>query len=165
MTAHPDLLKRIETAGRDEILEAGRYFADKLAGDSPDLTIARELAQGIARNPFAQVPALEELSRAMLMAGAQDDELAGDVEDALDGAARKHFVLGGLEIVALAALAVIATRVIVTKGIGETTRKESIVIRPDGGIERTVDETTKAITISEDLAAMFRGMAGKKAGA
>jgi hypothetical protein len=90
--------------------------------------------------------------------------LAGDVEDALDGAARKHFVLGGAEIVALAALTVIALRVIVTRGVGEVTTKESTTVHADGSIVVVIDKTTKAITITEDLAAMFRGFFGKKEG-
>ena len=164
MAANPDLLKRIEGASRDEVLEAGRFFADQLAGDSADLKAAKDFAQGVARNPFAQVPALEQLSRALLAAGAQDPKLAVDVEDALDGATRKHFVLGGTEIVALAALAVIALRVIVTRGVGETKSNRRITVHPDGRVELVVDESTKAITITEDLAAMFRGLVGKQPG-
>ena len=164
MPANPDLLKRIEAASRDEVLEAGRYFADRLAGESADLKTAKDLAQGVARNPFAQVPALEQLSRAMLTAGAQDVDLAADVKDALDGAARKHFVLAGYEIVALATLAVIAFRLIVTKGVGETNTQKSITVHPDGRVEVVVDEASKAITITEDLAVIFRGLVNKNVG-
>jgi Na+-transporting NADH:ubiquinone oxidoreductase subunit NqrA len=162
VTQHQDLLKRINGASRDEVLEAARYFADHVAGGSADLKTAKALAQGLAKNPFAQVPALEELSRALLVAGANNPPLSAAVEDALDGAARKHFVLGGLEIVALACLAVTALRVVVAKGVGEEKHKESITIRPDGTVVVVVDKSKKAITITEDLAAIFRGLVGTK---
>lgn len=79
---------------------------------------------------------------------------------ALDAAARKQFVLGGAEIVALAVVAVIALKVVITKGVGQSGSSTRVTMYPDGRVDIAFDESKKAVTITEDLAAMVLGTLG-----
>jgi len=164
MSTDPLLLARIDAASREEVLEAARFFSRKLAADSPELASTQALAQGLARQPFAHMEGLELLCRALLAAGARDPELTPEVTRALDGAARKQFILGGTEIVALAVIAVIALKVVITGGKGQTQQTTHLTMHPDGRVDLIVDKSSKAITITEDLAALFRGTPGQKNG-
>lgn len=155
MPADPQLLARIDAASREEVLEAARFLSRKLAAGSPELAPTQELAANLARRPFAHVEGLEKICRALLAASAHDPALAPEVTRVLDGAGRKQFILGGAEIVALAVVAVIALKVVITGGKGRTETKRRVVIHPDGRVDLSVEESERAITITGDLAALF----------
>lgn len=164
MSADPQLLARIDAANREEVLEAARFFSRKLAAGSPELAPTQALAADLARQPFAHVEGLEKICRALLAAGAYDPALASEVTRALDGAGRKQFILGGAEIVALAVVAVIALKVVITGGKGQSQQYTHMTMHPDGRIDLIIDKSSKAISITEDLAALFRGTPGQENG-
>jgi hypothetical protein len=164
MSADSQLLARIDAATREEVLEAARFFSRKLAAGSPELAPTQALAADQFRQPFAHVEGLEKICRALLAAGARDPALASEVTRALDGAGRKQFILGGAEIVALAVVAVIALKVVITGGKGQTETKTRVVMHPDGRVDLSVEESERAITITGDLAALFGITPAKQSG-
>jgi hypothetical protein len=149
-----EVIDRIHSLRRDQALEAARFVAKSLAGNEPADADAPEL-KAISEEPYRHLPDVEVLARLVLLSAAATPEGATQVEQAIAGAQRKQFILGGAEIVMLAALAVVALKIVVTKGKGKTTQR--IKIRMVGGkpvVE--IEEIQESISISKDLAAILR---------
>ena len=149
-----DLAARVMSLPREIVLEAARFVAEDLVTDPPT---AGEVAW-VGDQPLAHVQDVEVLARLVLLCRSMEGEQgASEVEAAISGAGRKNLVLGGLEIVALAGLGVVALRLILTKGKVTDEKVEMIQDPRTGAWSVTAKRTEKPIAISGDLATVFRG--------
>jgi hypothetical protein len=153
-----ELIDRIHSLTRDQALEAARFVAKSLAGDEPADANIPEL-KAISEEPYRHLPDVEVLARLVLLSTAVTPEGAAQVEQAIAGAQRKQFILGGAEIVMLAALAVVALKIVVTKGKGKTTRRIKIRM-VDGEPVVEIEEIQESVSISKDLAAILHARLG-----
>lgn len=111
-----ELIVRIKALSREETMEAALALGAELdTGEEPQGE-ARRFVDEVEQAPLRHVEETEDLARVLLLAAAADDEYAPTVRRVLDAVGTKAFILGGLEIVALAALAVTALHIVVSKG-------------------------------------------------
>lgn len=151
-----ELIERIQKVDRDEAIEAARFFTRGLTKSEGKQALADDRVESLKEAPFSHVEAIEALARAVLIAGAQDPKSANDVAISLDGAARKQFVLGGSEIVALAALSVVALKIIVDRNkIKKTTKVEYVGGKMTVSYEETPVTTSIGGVLGQILRAYF----------
>jgi hypothetical protein len=153
MTDTEDLIQRILGADRETVYEAAQLYAATLEpefdGELPDHPLLRE--------PADHPGDVEDLARVLLLVAVESDP--AEVALALDGAGRRQVVLGGAELVALAALGVGALHVLVSRGRTREVRTRQVREGADG--EREVVETIETTYgISGQLGSLLRGILG-----
>lgn len=153
-----DLIAKINGLTRDQAIEAAGFVSQSLAGDEPIDQNAPAL-KAIVAEPYSHLPDVEALARLILISAASTEQGAKEVDQAISGTGRKNLILGGMEIVALAALGVVALRIIVTGGRGRTERTLE-VLEKDGKPYVKMKEVEEPISITSDLAAILRGTLG-----
>lgn len=155
------LIRTIQQLSRDEAIEAARFLGRSVVEDEPaphrDTTLAP-----IAEEPYGHLPDVESLARLLLLVAASTPGGADEVERAIAGVGRKQLVLGGAEIVALAALAVVALRILVTGGRGRSARRVKLY-DTDGRPRVEIEEIDEPISISADLAQILHPVLGRDA--
>jgi hypothetical protein len=111
-----DLVEQIQKLTREEALEAAGYVADRITDEcEPDIAAEDQLT-AITDQPYAHLEDIEQMARLLLMEAATTDEYQDYVRSAVEGAGKKQIILGGMEIVALAVVALGALHVILSKG-------------------------------------------------
>jgi hypothetical protein len=152
------LANSIEELPRDQALEAARFLAEAM-----DVTPGgsdTKAVEPLTVQPFQNIEEIDQLARLLLLAAASDPELEGKVRQAIDGAGHKQFIFGGLEIVALAVLAITALHVVITKGKKSESEKIKIEEKPDGTTVTTIDRKV-TYGISAKLAGVLNSYFGK----
>jgi hypothetical protein len=150
-----ELLNRVMALPRESAIEAARFVAAEVTGDVPDQQV-EQAGAWVSKQPFAHVGDVEALARILLCAQALSGaEEAARVERAIAGSGRQNLVLGGLEIVALAGLGVIALQVVLTGGKLVT---EEVTYGEDADGRRTVTvrRVEKPLVLSDSLAAIVK---------
>jgi hypothetical protein len=123
---------RIKALPSDEAMEAALTLQDAF-GLEVDAEDSDAYVAEVAETPDAYVSEVEDLARLVLLAGAVDPELRPTVEEALDAVGQRNFILGGADIVALAALgAFVFTSV---QSGGKASEEEKLKINKDGSLE------------------------------
>lgn len=152
------VIEIITSLPRDRAIEAARFVASEIAGASDGRS--QEVGAWAAGSPFTHIGDVETLSRLVLIARALSGaEGADSVERAIEGSGRKNLVLGGVEIVALAGIGVIALQLILTGGkLIETEITYSH--DADGKPIITTRRTEKELPLSNALAAVLRPLFG-----
>lgn len=139
------LVKTIKELPRDQAMEAARFLAEAMA-----VTVDKRGATAVeplTTEPYESLEEIDQLARLLMLASAADPELEDEVRSAIEGAGRKQFIFGGAEIVALAALAVSALHVVMTKGKKGETEKIKVEEKSDGTTVTTIDrKVTYGIT-------------------
>jgi hypothetical protein len=147
-----DLISRIRLLSREEAMEAGLALGEDLiesADQSAPLTAASaSFVASVEASPLEHIEDVEELARVMLVAAAADPEFGPVVGEILDAVGRKAFLLGGSEIVALAAVAVSALHVVISKGRRAVSKTTTLRFGPDGGVTEFVIEDKVEFGIS-----------------
>jgi ferric-dicitrate binding protein FerR (iron transport regulator) len=124
-----ELVRRIEALPRELVFEAAYGMSRRIAaGGDLDAGQRAQLGDFLAA-PERHLGDIEQVGRLVLLGAAATPAYQPAVEKALDNAGRRNLVLGGAEIVALAALGVYALQVLLSKG---------------RTIDTTVTTTTKA---------------------
>jgi hypothetical protein len=82
------------------------------------------------------------------------------VREILDAVGRRAFILGGLEIVALAALAVAALHVVISKGRRDRNKELTVKFGPNGEVTEMVFSEKETFGISADLGGIVAGAVG-----
>jgi hypothetical protein len=152
------LANSIEALPRDQALEAARFLAEAMdvtSGESDTKAV-----EPLTTQPFQNIEEIDQLARLLLLAAASDPELEEKVRQAIDGAGHKQFIFGGLEIVALAVLAITALHVVITKGKKSESEKIKIEEKPDGTTVTTIDRKV-TYGISAKLAGVLNSYFGK----
>lgn len=149
---------RINKLGREQLIEAAGFVCRSLVGDEVVDETAPAL-QAIAEQPYRHLPDVESMSRLILISVASTPEGEKEVRDAIAGVGRRQFVLGGTEIVALAALGVVALKIIVTRGRGKINR--TITYFDDHGkAYAKVEEVEEPVSITSELSTILRSYFG-----
>ena len=157
----PELITRIQAFTREEAMEAALSLAQELqTGDVPQGEALR-FVQAVRAAPLQHVEATEELARIILIAAATDEDLAPTVAEILGAIGAKAFILGGLEIVALAGLAVVALHIIISKGRTRESKDLTLEFDPHGNVTKMVVHQTTNYDIPADL----KGIVAQAAGA
>jgi hypothetical protein len=141
------------TLPRETVLEAATFIAEELAPDAE----SEPEATWVGSQPFTHVGDVEALARFILLGRALDgpDGLA-EVEAAIEGSGKKNLVLGGMEIMALAGLGVIALRILVKRGQLTEKTVQMQQDRKTGSWSAVVKEIEKPVSISDELAAVLQ---------
>lgn len=146
-----ELSDRIASLDRTSAYEAAQFVAVEL-GAQPDGDVP---ASPLVDDPLAHQDDVEDLAKVVLLTAAEVDPAM--VERALDGVGQRQIVFGGLELVALAILAVGALHIIVTKGkSGESTSTR--VEKDANGKEVVTTRTETRYAISDTLGGMLRSI-------
>jgi len=91
----------------------------------PEIGAERKL-KIISDQPYQHLEEIEQMARLLLMEAATTGGYQGYVRSAVEGAGKKQVILGGMEIVALAAISLGALHVILSKGkTSERTMKKN----------------------------------------
>jgi hypothetical protein len=153
------LVEEIGRLSRAEALEALGYLADALqVSDEPDLPRA-DLLGDWEEHPYEHLSEMEELARILLQCAALTPEIEGAARTAVAGVGRKQLVLGGLELVALAILALGVAQVLVSKG---REREEVLEIEEEeNGRKRRLTWRGTSFGISKELANVLRAAGGR----
>jgi hypothetical protein len=156
------LSERIEKLNREQVIEAAQFLSRSLtegqkAGEAENAALAQLKAR-----PFKYLGEVEQLARIILLAAAANPEYEEEVEKALAGTGHKQIILGGMEIVALAGIGLVALHVIVTRGKSKE-NLETEIISPDGTKVKTSKTTSYGISSSlgDILKNYFGGLGGK----
>jgi hypothetical protein len=153
-----DLINKINGLTREQAMEAAEFISQSLVGDEPvDQNLPA--VQKIAAEPYRHLPDVECLSRLILIGAASTEKGAEEVERAISGTGKKQVILGGVEIVALAALGVVALRIIVTRGRGRSEQTFEILDKA-GKPSVKIKNIEEPISITEDLATIVKGALG-----
>src|SRR5215831_2651122 len=161
-----DLLNRILTLPRETAIEAARFVAAEVAGDVSDEEVEQSGAW-VGEQPFSHVHDVEMLARVLLcVQAASGPDGAARVENAIAGSGRQNLVLGGVEIVALAGLGVIALQVILTRG-KVVDKTMTYGVDSNNNLTLTIQRNEKPLVLSDSLTAvvkplfsMFKGSSG-----
>ena len=153
-----NLINKINGLTRDQAMEAAGFISQSLVGDE---AVDQNLPalQKIAAQPYSHLPDVECLARLILIGAASTEEGAEEVERAISGTGKKQVILGGMEIVALAALGVVALRIIVTRGRGRSEKTFELLDKA-GKPSVKIKDVEEPISITEDLATIFKGALG-----
>lgn len=120
-----ELIEQINKLTRDQALEAAGFISDVITeGDEPNIDAESKL-KSITDEPYKNLEEIEQMARLLLMKAAMLEEYRNDVKSAIEGAGKKQFILGGTEIVALAAISLCALHVVLSKAKsyeGKTTK-------------------------------------------
>src|SRR6201989_3029633 len=106
-----ELNEKILALNRAQVIEAATTFSNIITEGEPD-TASATVATTVQADPTAHIEEVEALFRIILLNAADNPEYAPIVADVIDGAGQKQFILGGLEIVALAVVGVAALKII-----------------------------------------------------
>lgn len=156
----PDLITRIQALTREEAMEAALTLAKELdTGEEPHGEASR-FVQAVKTAPLQHIEETEELARIILVAAAADEDLAPTVRETLDAIGTKAFIFGGLEIVALAALAVAALHVVISKGRSREKTELKLEFNEEGKVTKMVVRKDVGYDISADLGGIVAGAAG-----
>lgn len=149
-----ELIEAINKLERDQALEAARFLCQALVGDEVADENIPEL-QAIVERPFFHLPDVESLARLTLLSAASSPEGAEEVRRAIEGVGRKQFILGGGEIVALAAIAVVALNISLRGGRGRVvTQMKLTEVRGKPCVE--IKQIDEPISISTEVAGILR---------
>lgn len=137
MTSSVEIL---DTLARERVLEAAGYLAESVSvGDLPE--DYSDVLRQFADEPYGHLAEIEEVARLVLAVALTGDDTRDAALTAIGGTGRKQVIIGGAEIVTLAAIALAALHTMLTKGKASTRTK--IRIEADG------DRTT--VTIDEQV--------------
>jgi hypothetical protein len=151
-----ELIDAIGKLERDQALEAARFLCQALVGDEVADESAPEL-EAIVERPFFYLPEVETLARLVLLSAAASPEGADEVRKAIDGVGRKQFILGGGEIVALAAIAVVALNISLRGGRGRVVTQMKVTeVRGKPCVE--IKQIDEPISISTEVAGILRSV-------
>jgi hypothetical protein len=155
------LRERIEKLNREQAIEAAQFLSRSLthgqsAGEAENAALTPIKAQ-----PFKYLEEVEQLARIILLSAAATPECEKEVEKALAGTGQKQIILGGLEIVALAGIGLVALHVIITHGKSKEFVNTEIVSN-DGTKLKTSKTTEYGISSSlGDILKNYFGLGGK----
>jgi len=156
-----ELITRIQALTREEAMEAALALAEEVdTGEKPQGEGGRFVA-AVEAAPLQHIEETEELARILLVAAAADEDLAATVREILDAVGNKAFILGGLEIVALAALAVAGLHVVISKGRSRKSKETTYEYGPNGEVTKMVVREEIRYDISANLGGIVAGAAGK----
>ncbi|HEX8227750.1 MAG TPA: hypothetical protein VF826_00380 [Chloroflexia bacterium] len=153
-----DLVSQIEALSREQVLEAAGFLGDRLTSDDAQWLAETPEIRQLTEEPYSNLEDLEQLCRLALVAGALTPEYEDHVRNAILGSGKKQFILGGLEIVALAVLAVGALHVIVTKG--KKDEHEIMRITEEDGKKTVEIQRHTRYGISGKIASMLKATFG-----
>lgn len=148
-----ELPDRIRSLDRIAAYEAAQFVAVEL-GARPDGKVP---ASPLVDDPLAHQDDVEDLAKVLLLTTAEIEPAM--VERALDGVGQRQIIFGGLELVAVAILAIGALHIIVSKGKSEESTTTRIEKDTDGKeVVTTSTETRYAISdaLGDMLRAIFR---------
>jgi hypothetical protein len=153
-----ELVSLIQSLPREQALEASGFVSRGIVGNGAAFTSERAALEPLIEHPYENLPELEQLARLTLVTAAMVPEYEDLVRNAVEGAGKKQFILGGTEIVALAIVGLGALQVIVAKG--RTGTSETITIQEkDGKTTTTIkNEITYGLgpTLGSILSNYFR---------
>ena len=147
------LTERINQLNRAQVIEAATTFSNIITEGQPDPS-SESLAAIVQADPSAHLADADSLSRMILLNAADDASYAPIVSDVLDSVGQKQFILGGMEIVALAVVGVAALKII----LNPVKKKTSTIKRADGSEEK-IEEVHDSST--GFLADVFKQIFGK----
>jgi hypothetical protein len=154
------LSERIEKLNREQAIEAAQFLSRSLAhGQS---AVEDSALTPIKAQPFKYLEEVEQLARIILLSAAANPEYEAEVEKALAGTGQKQIILGGMEIIALAGIGLVALHVIVTGGKSKETIDTEIV-SADGTKLKTSQTTSYGISsrLGDVLKNYFGGLGGE----
>ncbi|HLG82490.1 MAG TPA: hypothetical protein VKY22_15850 [Bradyrhizobium sp.] len=155
MSRETELVEQIMVLPRETAIEAARFVAAEIAADAP-VDTAEKAGAWASATPFSHVEDIETLARLVLVALALGgEEAAARASAAIAGTGRQNVVLGGMEIVALAGLGVIALQILLTRG--KVTDSTMELTKDKNGkpiLKIRVKETP--VKLSDSLAAVLR---------
>jgi hypothetical protein len=155
-----ELVARIRALTREETMEAALALGAELdTGEQPQGE-ARRFLDEVEQGPLRHVHETEELARVLLVTAAADDQYAATVRRILDNLGSKALTLGGLEIVALAALAVTALHIVVSKGRTSHSKTTTFEYGPDGKLAKAVVAEGDRFGISPAVGKVLGAVAG-----
>jgi len=105
-----DTLQKIQHLSRSHALEAAKYVASIIADEA--ILPTSEIAD-ILGDLSEHTDEVEDLSRVILINAALQPQYTEIVETAIDNTGKKKLILGGAEIVALAAIVLAALKILV----------------------------------------------------
>lgn len=130
-----DTIKQVEALSREQVIEAASTLSNIITGGKEDEN-AVMLAKQIEKNPTEHIEEIEELSRLILINAAETDEYKDLVQQAIESAGQKQFILGGAEIIALAVIGVAALKIILNPVKNKITK----IKNKDGSVKETREE-------------------------
>lgn len=151
------LIARIESLSREEAMEAGLALGQELDPNQEADRAGQAFIDAVQAAPLKHIEQTEELARLVLVAAAADPRTADIVRDILDNVGSRAFILGGAEIVALAALAVAALHVVMSRGRQDESRTTTYKFDDQGRVTEMVVEETTTYGISADLGGVVAG--------
>jgi hypothetical protein len=161
MSREAEQVEQILALPRETAIEAARFISAEIAADA-SIEAAEKAGAWASAKPFSHVDDVETLARVLLIAQALGgDAAAARASVAIAGTGRQNVVLGGMEIVALAGLGVIALQISLTRGkVSDTTME---LTQDKGGkpiLKIRVKETP--VKLSDSLAAVLRPIFHRK---
>ena len=154
-----NLNEEINALSREQVIEAATFFNRAIIHSAEAGEAENKALENLTLMPSSYIAELEELSRVILLAAASMPEFEEDLHKAILGTGKKLFILGGTEIVILAAFALMALQIIVTKGKAEETEKKEIISK-DGKVVK-ISKTVK-YDISSRLGDILKSYLGSK---
>jgi hypothetical protein len=156
----PELITRIQALTREEAMEAALALAQELEASEEPHGEAGRFVQAVKTAPLQHIEETEELARVLLVAAAADEDFAPTVREILDAIGTRAFILGGLEIVALAGLGVAALHILLSKGRTHENEELTLKFGPNGEVTEMVVRGEVGYGISADLGGVVAGAAG-----
>jgi hypothetical protein len=130
------IIEQITSLSREDAMEAALALRDTF--DAEEGNSDAPYVAAVAESPHGHVVEVDALARLVLLAGAADPALRSDVEEALAKVGQTAFILGGAEIVALAALGAYVFTSVQSGGIASRTTQ--VEVKKDGSVKYK-DET------------------------
>jgi hypothetical protein len=137
-----DLIKQIDQLSREEALEAAGFVGKKLTDNRATGDAERAVLDPLTAQPYQHIVELEQLARLVLISGASMPEYEQVVRNAVEGAGKKQFILGGGEIVVISVIALAALHVMVSKG-KESEEQVITIEEKDGQTTTTIRKQVK----------------------
>lgn len=154
-----NLITRINALTREEAMEAALALGDELNTDEELQGEVRRFVEEVEQAPLQYIEETEELARILLVAAADDNELAPTVRKILDAVGEKAFIFGGLEIIALAELVVAGLQIVISKGQTRNTNTTTFKFNPDGTIAEMVVREEQQFGISPGIGHLLADIA------
>jgi type I restriction-modification system DNA methylase subunit len=147
---------KIEGLSRAEAIEAAQYYClsinvDKFIGKYDKSTLNL-----ITEKPQEYIEEIDELARIILIHAALNPEYGELVDRAIAGAGRKQIVLGGVELITISVLLIIAVQIIITRGKKE--EEEDIRIEEKDGKFTIHIKKKTSYGIGAKLASILKGL-------
>ena len=125
--ASTTLRERVEALSQEEAIEAALALAQELNSDADETPFAKnDFAVAVAQAPYAHLPELADLARAVLATAGATQEWGEHVEEILDAVGRKAFIFGTAELITLSVAGVLALSLILGRGKSEEKEKMSV---------------------------------------